>query len=155
VSVPTIAQIKARCVVDSSGCWLWQGATVRGYGSLRYRYEHWYAHRAVLIRASGVVGEFACHHCDVRACCNPAHLYWGDAKTNATDCHTRGRAKMRGHTHHQSKLSPEAVHTIRLTPKTRGSGKRLAELYGVSQSVISEVRNLKAYTGDLDEVTLQ
>lgn len=50
------------------------------------------AHRVALALATGIFdGIFACHHCDNPPCVNPAHLYWGDARTNAADAQKRGR----------------------------------------------------------------
>lgn len=35
-------------------------------------------------------GELACHKCDNKSCCNPAHLYVGSKSTNHIDFWTRG-----------------------------------------------------------------
>jgi hypothetical protein len=52
------------------------------------------AHRYALELALGRPldpGKYACHHCDNKVCCNPAHLYEGTAQDNSDDAVTRGR----------------------------------------------------------------
>jgi hypothetical protein len=46
----------------------------------------------------------------------------------------------RGEKNHNAKLSDEAIRIIRATPKKHGSGRALAEKFGVSMSLISAVR---------------
>lgn len=78
--------------VDKSGeCWLWIGAAnPQGYGiwsDVRNTGERGLAHRISLIRETGapLPGLLACHRCNIPACVNPAHLYWGTAEDNARD----------------------------------------------------------------------
>lgn len=76
---------------DTDSCWQWMGnVNARGYGRFGASYV---AHRIALASVTGGVKPkaMACHHCDNRLCCNPVHLYWGDAKTNAADRSLRGR----------------------------------------------------------------
>jgi hypothetical protein len=49
----------------------------------------------VLKNAVEPMQALVCHHCDNPACCNPGHLYLGNAKTNMNDKVQRGRAKGR------------------------------------------------------------
>jgi hypothetical protein len=93
-------RITANVHRDANGCWLWQGTVnSRGYGQIgvrdggtdrrgNVRCVSRSVHRLVLEIATGqplVGAEMACHRCDVKRCCNPAHLYRGDAFTNARD----------------------------------------------------------------------
>lgn len=96
----TLARIRARVTVDANGCWLWQGAkNSRGYGAIalmvegRRRSLSRSVHRVVAELTFGPLpaDAFCCHTCDVKACCNPAHLYIGDRLTNARDAVERGR----------------------------------------------------------------
>jgi len=74
-------------------CWLWTGAKRNGYGVLGAGRRSdscspiVYAHRVSYEIHHGPLkdGSFVCHHCDVRACVNPYHLYEGNYVTNIQD----------------------------------------------------------------------
>lgn len=94
----TVAE-KLSAHIDRRGpdeCWPWTGLCItQGYGQFMASGVKQYAHRAALEAALGrplVAGGMACHHCDNPPCCNPAHLYEGNAQTNSDDMHARGRA---------------------------------------------------------------
>ncbi len=68
-----------------SGCWIWMGATTRGYGYMVYASRQdnggkspriqahrlsWLIHRGLLHR-----GDLVGHTCGRKLCVNPAHLY--------------------------------------------------------------------------------
>lgn len=81
--VPEVERFWAKVDKDGSGgCWLWTGASTRGYGTfgVGYRAEHThrkvYAHRWVYEHEIGPIPEgFQVDHlCFVRLCVNPAHL---------------------------------------------------------------------------------
>lgn len=84
-----IARVKARCVIDSNGCWLWQGFKgEKGYGSTAWRRRSISVHRGMYIEVHGVklsTEQVVCHSCDVRHCCNPDHLWLGTAADNVMD----------------------------------------------------------------------
>jgi len=77
----TIDYLRARCVIDEKGCWIWQGAKDKGY-------RHGYGlvgpnqtgttkvHRVMYILHFGTVSrDFEMDHlCRNRSCCNPDHL---------------------------------------------------------------------------------
>lgn len=95
----TLARIAKRVSVDTNGCWLWQGAkTSRGYGAIAFMVEgrrrslSRSVHRVVAEVVYGPLPADAliCHVCDIKACCNPEHLYVGDRLTNARDARERG-----------------------------------------------------------------
>lgn len=89
--------------VDRSGgpesCWPWKAGRLRqGYGRFWLHGQHHIAHRWILaqdlgraLRWDDELREMACHRCDNPPCCNPAHLYAGDAKTNVRDAVERSR----------------------------------------------------------------
>lgn len=82
-------RVKARCVVTERGCWVWQGnQAINGYGLTSYRSKTRIVHRKMFEVANGVTlgrWEYACHSCDVRLCCNPAHLWKGTPLDNQVD----------------------------------------------------------------------
>lgn len=86
-----------------------------GYGQLYFRGRLHLAHRlAVMLDGRDVTDAFVCHRCDNPPCCNPAHLYVGDALTNARDVCERGDwNRQKGEDHCHSRLSDEDVRDIR------------------------------------------
>lgn len=74
-------------------CWPWlRSKTAQGYGVLRWKGKTERAHRVALGLSDGNRSvAWALHHCDNRACCNPLHLYRGDASDNVNDMIRRGR----------------------------------------------------------------
>lgn len=82
-------------VDDNARCWLWTGRLFKGYGYFSYRGEC-RAHRVAFMLKHGpdsVRDVWILHHCDNRACCNPAHLYAGTHEDNMRDCQLRGRVR--------------------------------------------------------------
>lgn len=81
----------------TSGCWLWTGATLRGYGLMRIKGKNLYAHRAMYEATVGPIpnGLSLDHLCRVRCCINPAHL---EPVTNQENI-LRGENRNRQKTH--------------------------------------------------------
>ncbi len=102
-----VGRVMTRVNATDSGCWEWQGPkSYNGYGTTSYRSRHTIVHRKMFELAKGAIpkGHDVCHSCDVRACCNPAHLWNGTRKQNMQDCSSKRRADgqwktecMRGH----------------------------------------------------------
>lgn len=95
-----------RITKRDDGCWLWTGATTdEGYGQLRRDGERFYVHRV----AAGDVpdGKQVNHHCDVRNCCNPDHVYVGTHAENMRDAAERGAFDDNGNPEHLVRCSPE------------------------------------------------
>lgn len=90
--------IVERIVLDvGSGCWLWTGGIdSSGYGVYRTnKSSRWNkVHRKSYEAFIGPIphGFHICHHCDVRFCCNPAHLWAGTQQENNFDMLVKGRA---------------------------------------------------------------
>lgn len=125
-----------------SGCWLFAGALVDGYGVLstprgefpRQVRAHVFAWRL----SHGPIPEGLCvlHRCDNRACVNPDHLFLG---TRADNMHDMWRKK-RGRWRVPPKLTPRTVGEIRARYAAGGvTQQSLANEFGVSQMTISNV----------------
>ncbi len=67
--------------VTESGCWLWTGCIVKGYGQMGNNKKRVYAHRFSYEYHKGPIpdGLTIDHLCRVRCCVNPDHL---EAVTN-------------------------------------------------------------------------
>lgn len=73
-------------------CWIWQGCGhPKGYGRLKHQGRTHFVHRFVYELVYRGAGEQIMHSCDVRLCCNPAHLSNGTNRENVLDCHEKGR----------------------------------------------------------------
>lgn len=140
--------------VPESGCWLWLGCQdEKGYGLVTEHGRTMRAHRLSYQKAHGLtIGNLqALHKCDTPSCINPAHIFLGTNAENVADKVSKGRqargraigARMCGERQGQSKLTEKQVRYIR---KSTERGVVLSRKFGISQSVISEIRNLKAWT---------
>lgn len=118
----------------STGCWLWTKSGSSGYGTVHWKGEYWRVHRiaAVLwLEPPTAEKNFVCHRCDVRACFNPEHLYWGNAADNMRDALNRGRRAV-GEQHSRAKVTAEQVREIRTRYAQGETGRVLATAYGIS-----------------------
>lgn len=148
-------------VGEPDECWLWtnrRGEPVSFYGRFGAGGKH-RAHRHALILSSGVthIDKHALHTCDVPACCNPAHLYWGTDKDNVRDMVQRRRhaawnseswkssVKRGRHGNHArglasaaGKLDPDRSGEIASLLASGLRQKDVAARFGVTQSTISK-----------------
>lgn len=139
--------------VPECGCWIWTGAQCgKGYGLVSIGRRTQRAHRVAFHYATGVDpgSMHVLHKCDTPSCINPMHLMLGTNTDNVADKVAKNRQArgekiglaMCGERQGQHKLTASDVVAI------RESDLRVKELslrYGVSPSVISEVRSRKAW----------
>jgi hypothetical protein len=122
-----IAAIRAK-TIQQGDCWIWQGwVTHNGYGEKAYRGKTWRVHRLMYTLTQGPVssGMDVCHSCDVRLCCNPAHLWVGTRKQNMEDCLAKERhdSMKRTHCPRGHEYTPENTY-FKGPQKSRPAGAR-------------------------------
>lgn len=134
-------------------CNVWQRAKSKaGYGQIWDGEKVIYVHRLVAQMAHGTpsLGEEVLHSCDVRACCNPAHLSWGTRKDNMRDASNKkrlqGRNHVSGESHPQAKLTWEQVKNVRASRENGSTLKELAITYQVSVAAIHNIVKGKVRT---------
>ena len=131
------------------GCLIFHGAKeINGYGYVVSPYpdgpKYLTAHKFAWIIANGPVpeGMQVLHKCDIRACCNPKHLFLGGIKENSDDKRTKARGP-RGEDFSQAKLNEEKARAIfEAKPEKRGRDGRavkLAAKYNVGVGAILAV----------------
>lgn len=80
-------------VDKTKDCWIYTGyRNYHGYGHINYK-KYIFAHVYSWEEINGEVpkGSYVCHKCDNPPCCNPDHLFLGDAEVNAKDRESKGR----------------------------------------------------------------
>lgn len=148
-----------RYVERTKGCWLWKNSRdTSGYGWFSYMKKPMRAHRVAWELTYGPIpdGLFVCHHCDVRTCVRPDHLFLGTQRDNMDDAVRKGRMRSgdqhglrvhpdrASHGEHRwnSALTEQAVREIRIA---YDSGletlNSLMSKYGVTRCTISNVLN--------------
>lgn len=128
---------------DPTGCWIWTSALKEnGYGSFgRGGIEGGsaYAHRWAYEHFVGPIppNMMVCHHCDVPACVNPAHLFLGTHADNMADMAAKGRS-LRGERHNLVKLKDAEVLEIRRLWSAGGIAQpELAQRFDTTKGTVS------------------
>lgn len=133
-------------VNKTASCWEWTGArSPQGYGLIRTKTGQSKAHRVAFELTKGCIppGLMVRHQCDNPGCVNPAHLAVGSASDNANDRSVRGRsADRRGERHPMAKLNSAMVGLIRHSSL---SGKMLADIFDISQALVSRIKGNKIW----------
>lgn len=137
-------------------CWPWTGSQSslgyrerKGYGSFRMNGIAFRAHRVAWELANGQpvpAGLFVCHHCDNPPCCNPAHLFVGNAFDNMRDMARKGRWRSRssrGHLNPLARLTEADIPLIRADPRSRSV---VAAAWGVSKQTIQDIQGGRTWS---------
>lgn len=125
-------KVAANVAIDSNGCWIWQKSKAKnGYGNIAIGAgKNRAVHRVVCELYHGKpTGKMdAMHSCDVKACCNPAHLSLGSRSKNMTDATVRLGAN--------SRLNVEDVRIIKFSGR---STTDLLKDFKVDRSTINHI----------------
>lgn len=91
--LPTLpSRVLVNILPKASGCWEWQGATIKGYGAIRWDKKVQYLHRVVFAELNpSIDAPVVRHTCDNPLCCFPEHLIPGDQNLNVQDMMDRDR----------------------------------------------------------------
>lgn len=89
-----LARFSARVQHATNGCWIWQGASVKGRGQIYVNGKNMLATRFAYQQFKGEIpeGMYVCHTCDDPSCVNPNHLWLGTARDNWQDARRKRRA---------------------------------------------------------------
>lgn len=130
--------------VTESGCWFWMGAIHKksGYGAFSIRNANYLAHRLAFTLFKGPIpeGMQVLHHCDIRCCVNPAHLFLGTHQDNMDDMVNKCRKAIGSRVH--NKLNDDSVREIRSSTERQ---QALASKHGVTQAMVSCVKLRKSW----------
>lgn len=99
-----------------------------------------YAHRASWELHNGPVPEglMVLHHCDVRNCVNPEHLFLGTNKDNLEDCARKGRMHP-GEKNGMAKLRADQVKEIKILLESGTQRRMIAKRFGVHVGQIGKI----------------
>lgn len=127
-------------VTEMSACWVWQGATnLKGYGRY-YTGKRWGLSKHVVSSRLAFMFEYGVvlpgvvmvlHRCDNPPCCNPDHLFLGDAQANTTDMILKKR-HAHGEANGQHVLTGAQVKEIKREVATGAHYDEVATRFGVA-----------------------
>jgi hypothetical protein len=132
------------------GCWLWTGCLNprTGYGRITSAHtREVYTHRVAWELTNGPIpaGYEVCHHCDVRACCRPDHLFLGSRLDNMQDAARKGRT-VRGEQKAGARFTEDDIRAIRARWEAGGITKtQIARYYGTRSGVICNIINRRTW----------
>ena len=127
-------------------CWLWTGWMNKGYGLISRRavtgegYTLVHRYSWMLTRGRIPKGLYVCHHCDVKNCVRPSHLFLGTQKDNMADMKRKGRDNnVRGSAVGTSKLKETDIPVIRAMRAKKITFPIIAKKFRVSVGTIEMV----------------
>ena len=127
-------------------CWPYYRTDAAGYGRLLRSGPYVYAHRVAWMLTKGTIpdGMEVAHACDVRNCCNPAHLFLATHDENVADMVKKGR-NPRGERSKRNKITEVkarailALKPLRYPRKTPGLAKDLAAKNGILPGAVHAI----------------
>lgn len=144
-----LAELLDNTIETDGGCLEWQGSRQRNYGAISHKGRTYAVHRITcfLVYGEPKPKDFALHACDNPPCINPEHLRWGSQKENMADSISRNRrAVVRGIKNGRAKLDDKKVVLIRLLRENGFTTLEIADLFGVSNQIISRICKREAWT---------
>lgn len=126
---------------SENACWEWQGTRDRkGYGKITINKATWRAHRYAYLHFKGNMdGLSVLHKCDNPCCCNPDHLFLGNAVDNALDMIQKGRGG-------RVKLTIAQIFKIRELYASGMGRKQISEQLNVKRRTVDNVVNGKRWS---------
>lgn len=139
--------------ITECGCLIWTGQlTTEEYGRIertiapskrislcrRTKYKC-PAHRVAWVRENRRAipkGMYICHHCDVRCCVNPDHLFLGTSQENAQDMARKGR---------NFRLNKLTEHDVIHIRESSAHDLELAKQYSVGRQTIYLARTRRTW----------
>ena len=135
---------KYSCPEPNTGCWRWDGVTVKGgYGRISVEGKFRPAHRVSYELKYGKIpdGLMACHKCDTPACINPDHIFLGSAMDNMHDKYRKGRAiNPVGEAHGRAILTVEKVIEIKRLLATGIAYRKVAAIMKCGKGTVSDIK---------------
>lgn len=143
-------RLLAKTTFTANDCWMcYAGGLSSRYGTIWFNGENLSCHHASWLLFKGVIpiGFHVLHSCDVKRCINPSHLFLGTPQDNMQDKHFKGRNDPRpGELNPYAVLTEDKVITIRQMYQEGQRQQDIADFFGVSQSVISNICNYKTWS---------
>lgn len=124
--------------IPISGCWLWMGQIHHsGYGVYKKKTVHRQVYQA--LTGEDITDKHVCHHCDVRSCVNPEHLFLGTHLDNMQDKAKKNRSHHpTGIANGRTTLTEQDVLAIR---KDTRKIREVAAAYGIGKSQVSNIKS--------------
>ena len=144
----TISERLWRHVQKTKSCWLWTGSRNEdGYGRIKTASGSLaLVHRVVFVDAFGQIDSTVCvcHHCDVRHCVRPEHLFAGSQQDNMRDAFEKGR-RARGIEHGHCRFTEADVVRIMEADRSGVAVTALAQRFDVAFNSIWQIVHRKTW----------
>ena len=128
-------------------CLIWHKLMPNGYGYVTVDHVNKWTHRVAWEIMNGQIQDsmVVCHHCDVKSCYRPSHLFAGSQADNISD-KVRKNRQARGSLNGMAKLTEEQVLEIRRL--YRPGATTLAEvgaMFGFDKTLVYKIISRKTW----------